>query len=768
VRKTTLIVTLAVAGILPSTASANPQGGLTPLRVGAEVGNSAQRAGYVPGEVIVKYLPGMPPAQRADVLRDRGASLRRVLPVGRTVLAGIPWGVGVESAVRAFERDPRVAWAEPNAYRRGGAVPNDPFFDEQWGLHNAGQTVDGTAGAAGADIDALQAWERTTGSPDVKVAVVDSGINFDQPDLAPNIWHNPGESGGGRENNGADDDGNGFVDDWRGWDFVQQDNNPSDNYGHGTHVAGTIAARGNNALGVTGVAWRASVIPVRVLDNVDSGGCADTAAGMAYAVRAGARVVNMSLGMRLPCQAERDVIDGAPNTLFVVAAMNDGRSVDAGPVYPCSYPSPNVVCVGATDALDRLADFSNYGAQSVDLAAPGVSILSSYVKWGAKQSLFTDGFEAPLTGRWVTGGSPDTWVRTPFVGSRTGGYSLSNSLLGGFESNTDNWARLTQGLDLTGRRDCAAKVWVQLGLADFDPAQPVEAQDRLIAETSADGIAWGRRPNIVVENNSAFASWYVDLSQLEGRSTGGLRFRLVTNASGAGKGVALDDLEIFCVPPLTDYTGAGDEFAFDFGTSMATPHVSGVAVLMLSLDPQLSAGELKRRILRSVDPLPGLAGKTVSGGRLNAARALEAPTSPAPPVQTPPTGGDPQMPSPSWALKVDLRYLASTLTKRGLRAVLRGGGFHADRLHALSPGRFTLEVKTPRGRTIARGSRSVPSPAVCSLTARLTRQGRTLLRHSRRSRLSLVLTFTPQTGASRIRSRRPLTLADPMTTRRSR
>ena len=345
-RKTALIATLALAAILPSTASSNPQGGQTPLRVGGGIADSAQRAGYVPGEVIVKFRAGLSPDERVDALADRGASLKRRLPTGGTVLTRIPSGESVRGAVRDFERDPRVLWAEPNAYRRGGAVPNDPFFDEQWGLHNTGQTVDGAAGAAGVDIGAPAAWERTTGSPDVKVAVVDSGINFDQPDLAPNIWRNPGESGGGRESNDVDDDGNGFVDDWRGWDFVQQDNDPSDNYGHGTHVAGTIAARGNNDLGVTGVAWRASVIPVRVLDNVDSGGCADTAAGMAYAVRAGARVVNMSLGMRLPCQAERDVIDGAPNTLFVVAAMNEALDVDAAPFYPCSYPSPNIVCVG--------------------------------------------------------------------------------------------------------------------------------------------------------------------------------------------------------------------------------------------------------------------------------------------------------------------------------------------------------------------------------------------------------------------------------------
>jgi subtilisin family serine protease len=703
--------------------------GRNPIPAAAPGASLTLPTGSVPGEVIVKFKSGLPLAERSQALRSRGASLQRLaLPAG-TVLARIPTGESTASAVHRFERDPRVAWAEPNVYRYGGAVPNDPLFNQQWGLQNTGQTVDGAAGAAGADIRAVQAWERTTGSPNVKVAVLDGGINFNQPDLAPNIWHNPGESGAGRQSNGVDDDGNGFVDDWRGWDFVQQDNDPSDAFGHGTHVAGIIAARGDNHLGVSGVAWHASIIPVRVLDNTNVGTCADIAAGMEYAVRAGARIVNMSLGSGTPCQAERDVIDGAPNTLFVAAAMNYSIDVDSTPIYPCAYPSPNIICVAATDSSDRLAGFSDYGARSVDLGAPGVSILSSYVRWGPTQSLFTDGFETPLTGRWVTGGNPDSWVRTPFVGVHSGGFALSNALLGTYANNTDNWARLVQGLDLTGRRDCAASVWIKASLGTFDPTQPVDNQDRLIAEASPDGTGWDRRPDIFVGSNSDFQRFVIDLSPLEGRSTGGLRFHLITNASGTNNGVALDDLEVFCVPPLTQYTGAPDEFAFDWGTSMAAPHVSGVAVLLLSLDPQLSATALKQRILQSVDPVPSLAGRTVTGGRLDAARAL----GPAPP-------------SPPQVLASDIKLLAREVSTRGLRAALRAGGFRADRLHAVVPGRFVLVIKNTGGRTIAKGSRSADRPGVYALTARLMRGSRVVLRRAHKMRLAVVLTFAPRTG----------------------
>jgi subtilisin family serine protease len=494
---------------------------------------------------------------------------------------------------------------------------------------------------------------------------------------------------------------------------------------------------------VAGVAWRASVIPVRVLDNLDVGYCADIAAGMGYAVRVGARIVNLSVGSRMPCQAERDVIDSAPNTLFVAAAMNDGVNVDTTPYYPCAYPSPNLVCVAATDSRDRLAGFSDYGARSVDLAAPGVSILSSYVKWGDKESLFGDDFESPLTGRWATGGTPDTWQRTPFAPVRSGGFSLASSLLGTSVANTDDWARLTQGLDLTGHSDCAASVWLRASLPALDPSRPVEAQDRIVAETSPDGIAWGRRPDVLIGSNSAFERWLIDLSALEGRATGGLRFRLITNGDGSSGGIALDDLEVFCVPPLTDYRGAADEFAFDWGTSMAAPHVAGVAVLQLSLDPKLSAAELKRRLLASADRLPALAGKTVSGGRLNAARALATPVAAPPPARPP-------LPTQSDALAIDVRALALALKADGRRTLLRRGAVRADRLHAFSAGRFKLAVKARR-RPIAKGARSAAGPAVCSLMARLTRTGRAALRHSRRPRLTLALTFTPHNGHPLVR-----------------
>lgn len=658
----------------------------------------------VPGELLVKLRHGASP----QLLRAHGATPGKRLAVPGAVLARVPVRTDVRQAARELARDPRVAWAQPNVYQRGGALPDDSLFGRQWSLNSA----------TGPGIDAPDAWDHTTGSESVRVGIVDSGINYDEPDLAPNIA------------TGA------------GWDFVQDDNDPSDNAGHGTHVAGIVAARGNNGMGVAGVAWRASLIPVRVLDNLNVGTCDEIAQGMAYAVQAGARVVNLSLGSPTPCQLERDVIDEAPDVLFVIAAMNDSADVDATGSFPCAFPSPNIICVAATDAADQLADFSNYGAQSVDLAAPGDDILSSFLKWGAKDSLFKDGFETDLAGRWVTGGTPDSWDRS-FTYWRTGSWSLSDSPSGQYANSADNYAALTQGLDLTGKRDCAASVYARTALSDGD---------LLLAETSPDWVSWGRRIAVRAGTSSGFERWVIDLSELEGRADGGLLFRLLANASGTGEGVALDDLEIFCVPPITGFTGAPDEFDIDWGTSMAAPHVTGTAALMLSLAPQLTPAQLKQVILATADPLPSLAGRTVTGGRLNAGSAVgliadalaqgaagPSQSSSPPPVTA--SGSGQAAPDVGGWLAADLR---SSTRRLRLGDLLRRRRVTIRLRHAYPAGAFRLRVTDPARRTIAAGG---------SATARLTRAGASRLRRARRLRLTLALTFTPRSGPPLVAAR---------------
>jgi subtilisin family serine protease/subtilisin-like proprotein convertase family protein len=280
-------------------------------------------------------------------------------------------GVSVVDALAAYQANPWVLYAEPNYLVSINVVPNDPSFSRLYGLNNTGQT----GGTVDADIDAPEAWDNFTGSGNTIVAVIDTGVDYNHPDLAANIWTNPGEI----PNNGLDDDSNGFVDDVHGYDFANNDGNPFDDNGHGTHVSGTIGAVGNNAIGVAGVIWDVQIMAVKFLDAGGGGTLADAVRAVNYAVANGALISNNSWGGGGFYQALYDAIAnaGAQGHIFVAAAGNNSSNNDAFPAYPASYNLDNIIAVAATDDDDLLAYFSNYGATSVDLGAPGVDIYST-------------------------------------------------------------------------------------------------------------------------------------------------------------------------------------------------------------------------------------------------------------------------------------------------------------------------------------------------------------------------------------------------------
>ena len=272
----------------------------------------------------------------------------------------------VAEAVQRVERLPGVEYAEPDQVISASLTPNDPGLPLQWGFDQPGD----------ADIDAKAAWNTTTGDPGVVVAVIDSGMQLNHGDLAGNLWTNPGEIAG----NGIDDDDDGYVDDVHGWDFVSDDNLPNDDYGHGTHVAGTLAAVGNNGIGVVGVAYSSRIMPLRVLDGSGQGYVSDAVRAIDYATRHGVRVSNNSWGYTgAASQVLYDAIQaaGAAGQLVVTAAGNSSADIDVIPDYPAAYDLPNIISVAATTQDDHLAVFSNYGAASVDVAAPGEHILST-------------------------------------------------------------------------------------------------------------------------------------------------------------------------------------------------------------------------------------------------------------------------------------------------------------------------------------------------------------------------------------------------------
>ncbi len=290
---------------------------------------------------------------------------------GEWTVARLQPGIDPTLLTDFIANQPEVATVELDHVVRLAAVPSDPYFPEQWNLHNSGQT----GGVIDADVDAPEAWNIATGSANVVVAVIDTGVDYTHEDIKDNMWTNPGEIPG----NGIDDDANGYVDDVYGYDFFNNTSDPFDDNGHGTHVAGTIAARGNNSVGVVGIAWRARVMAVKFLSAGGFGYVSDAVRAVRYATTMGAKVANNSWGGGGYNQALFEAISDANTAgmLFVAAAGNAGSNNDFFSFYPANYNVPNVLAVAATDHYDLRAWFSNYGATTVALGAPGVNVLSS-------------------------------------------------------------------------------------------------------------------------------------------------------------------------------------------------------------------------------------------------------------------------------------------------------------------------------------------------------------------------------------------------------
>ena len=414
---------------------------------------------FADGELIVRFKRSASPAKRARIHAAAGTNVRRALLLPNTYLVRFNRHRDVRDVARIYRSYGAVKYAEPNFIRTyDSTIPNDPTFGELWALHNQGQTVNAFPGTPDADINAPEAWDLTQGSSSVVVGVVDTGVDYNHSDLAPNLWTNPDDPPGN-----GDEDANGVADDEHGYDFLDGDPDPMDTVGHGSHVAGIIAARGNNGTGVTGVSWRSKIAPLRVCDAV---GCDDAALAdaFAYAGQMGFRIVNASIsGSNDPTtpgtiysQTVAAAIAASPNTLFVVAAGNGGGDevgddVETSPEYPCSYTAANLVCVAATDSNDGLATFSNRGATSVDLAAPGQYVLSTW-KRNAGQDQYAYQSGTSQAAPQVAGAGALDLSRTP---SKTTA-QLKSDLLGGAEADPgargqrgDRWA--------VGRRGSATR-----------------------------------------------------------------------------------------------------------------------------------------------------------------------------------------------------------------------------------------------------------------------------------------------------------------------
>jgi len=603
-----------VALTLPSVALAAPD---EPVSAG-----SSTTAGAVPGRVIVVWKPGATREERLAARDDADSGFIGTLGDPQFQLLRPQQGQRVADAIAALRDDPNVQIATRDTYDVPHATTNDPLFNQLWGLQNVGANIDGFGGAIpGADVGALAAWDRTRGTPSTVVADLDSGYRFDAPDLGPVAWSNPAEP-----QNGADDDGNGIVDDSHGADFVGSDDgrpatdgDPTDDDvfdgGHGVHTAGTIGAAGNNGIGISGVAQDVRIMPLRVCHP----GCPSSSQILAinYAGAHGARAANMSLGGSTSNPAIQAALAANPQVLFVISAGNGedpvrrdgiGDDNDVISTYPCSYPLDNIVCVAALDQADQLASFSNFGAASVDVGAPGTEILSTFP---VTNTLFTDDFETNDIGaKWTmafsgfaraaAGDGPLTsFGMTDSPGAPPGSLSLHR-------------ATLTTGVAVpagSGACTLSGRRFLALGGDGHFEYQLIPSV----------GSPAGFRVTRSTPGSSMATFSTVPVSGLAG-TTVTVRFEYTAATSPtASDGVWLDDLKLTCAAPLS----TPPTYGFLDGTSMAAPHVTGTAALLFSLNPAASVAQVRSALLATVHPVAALAGRTTTGGRIDAAAALD-------------------------------------------------------------------------------------------------------------------------------------------------
>jgi subtilisin family serine protease len=366
-RTTPLAAVLVLGLVFAGDASAAPPAAEGQLLVGFETDVSHDRQ-----ERILSGAEGRI-ARRFSAIRG-----------GRLAVVRPRKGKDTDRLLKRLRKADGVAYAERDfILSKSGSskTPDDPFYTLDYGLVD--QPDDH-------DIDAPQAWGTRTSCK--KVAVLDTGIDTNHPDLKDNIYTSED-----KPNNGKDDDKNGYVDDTHGFNVIAGEGSGEDDEGHGTHVGGIIGARGNNDNGIAGICWSIDLVPVKFMNSRGKGKTSDAIAGIEYAVKQGFKIINCSFGSTSNSESLHDAVDFAQekNTLLVVAAGNDGDNIDKSPIYPASYGDSNILTVAASTADDTLASFSNYGSESVDVAAPGNNIYSTYLGGGYK-SLSGTSMASPL------------------------------------------------------------------------------------------------------------------------------------------------------------------------------------------------------------------------------------------------------------------------------------------------------------------------------------------------------------------------------------
>jgi len=573
---------------------------------------------YVAGEVLVKFKPVLSSQDRAATVAARGHAVLANLNQPGWVRVKVGTGQTMTQVLAAFQNDPSVEYAQPNYLYHTTAVPNDMQYGQLWAFKNTGQTVDNSLtqppsspiystnnpGTPGADINIEKAWDHITDCSSVVVAVVDTGVNYTQEDLAANMWNG----------------GSSFPN--HGFDFVNNDNDPMDLNGHGTHVAGIIGASGNNSLGVTGVCWKASIMAVRVLDTTGSGTTAQVIQGINFAVSHGAKVINMSLGGGGGFDsAFSDAITNAQtnDVVIVVAAGNGGvdNDISGNATFPCNFTQPNLICVAALDQSYALANFSNWGATSVDVGVPGTNILST---WAGTNAVISD----PLT-------SDPAWIRTT---TTSGGWTFGSVNVGGIPTpslldpptysttptpsvqyNDSTNDRAYKAFNLAGVNAAVWQVFAAINVANGDffrtryssaGVDPFPG-GTLVSEYT--GVATFPIVHTVEFDISGCISMNCSLGfQLESDAT--------QQSATQSRGVVITRFKINTLTFSTTSYNTID------GTSMATPEGAGLAAMLRAYNPQYTFADVVNAITKGGRATTSLAGKTVSGNAIDVMSSL--------------------------------------------------------------------------------------------------------------------------------------------------
>jgi subtilisin family serine protease len=551
---------------------------------------------YVPGEVLVKFKPPHSAQHRVAAVAIRGHALLAELNARGWVRVRISSGQTMAEALVAYRGDPDVEHVQPNYVYHAAAVPNDTQYGELWAFRNIGQTITtGTylpnAGTPGADINIEKAWDHITDCSSVVVAIIDSGVNYSQEDLAGNMWNG----------------GPGFP--LHGTDFVTNDNDPMDLNGHGTHIAAIVAAAGNNATGTTGVCWKASIMAVRVLDAIGSGTSASVLQGINFAVSNGAKVINMSFSGGSFDQALSDAIANARanDVLVVVAAGNQGSNNDGGsPRYPCNFTHANLICVAALDQNYALASFSSWGVSSVDVGAPGTNIRSA---WPGARTTIADDFNTGGNLDWTASGGGWAYSMLTLDGSPVDVLVNPASFpMGTYANSADN--RVHKAFNLSGRDSAILNLAAQVAVLGGDSLN--------VNYRSAGGDPFAVGGVLLIGgsgNTGGIVPFSFDLSACL-TATCSVGFQLLSNASGADQGAAV---LFFSIETLqlnnTSYHTVS-------GTSMSTPMVAGLAAMLRSYNPQYTYVDTVNAIKNGGRSIAALSGRTTTGKAIDAMSSL--------------------------------------------------------------------------------------------------------------------------------------------------